>query len=83
MYNILKALQSSGTVKTFETSGSTWFETNTDFHGNFVCSNCGKIYDIGIDEKGILGNIEESGYSVQEAALILKGVCKECLLDHD
>ena len=83
VYNILKALQSSGTVKTFETGGSTWFETNTDFHGNFVCSNCGKIYDIDIDEKGILSNIEGSGNSVQEATLILRGICKECLPDHD
>lgn len=78
VYNILKALQTAGTIKSFEINGTTWFETNTDFHGNFVCTNCGKISDIDLDETGILANIETSGYEINEANLLLKGLCNNC-----
>lgn len=78
VYNILKALQTAKTIKSFEINGTTWFETNTDFHGNFVCSSCGTISDIDLDEVGILHGVESSGYKIEEANLLLKGLCNNC-----
>lgn len=78
VYNILKALQTAGTIKSFEISGTTWFETNTEFHGNFVCTNCGTITDIDLNEGNLLSEIESSGVQINEANLLIKGVCRDC-----
>ncbi len=78
VYNILKALQTARTIKSFEINGTTWFETNTDFHGNFVCSKCGGISDIDLDQMNLLAKVENTGYHIDEANLLLKGVCNSC-----
>lgn len=78
VYNILKALQTAKTIKSFEINGTTWFETNTDFHGNFICSECGRISDIDLNHVNLLSGVENSGYQVEEANLLLKGVCNSC-----
>lgn len=78
VYNILKALQTAKTIKSFEINGTTWFETNTEFHGNLVCSRCGNISDIDVHDTGLLNGVESSGFEVEEANLLLKGLCKNC-----
>lgn len=80
VYNILKALQSAGTVRSLEVNGTTWFETNTKFHGNFVCNVCGNIYDLDLDENVLLDSIGNNGNEIEQASLVLKGVCRECRL---
>ncbi len=78
VYNILKALQSAGTIHSLEVNGTTWFETNTKFHGNFVCNVCGNIYDLDIDEASILERVDSDGNEINQASLILRGVCRSC-----
>ena len=78
VYNILKALQSTGTVRSLELNGATWFETNTNFHGNFVCNVCGNISDLEVDQGALLSSLTSSGYEVEQASLIIRGVCREC-----
>ncbi len=78
VYNILKALQSAGTLKSLELNGTTWFETNTKFHANFLCTVCGNIYDMDMDEDSLLRSIDVDGNLIEQASLILKGVCREC-----
>jgi Fe2+ or Zn2+ uptake regulation protein len=80
VYNILKALHSAGTIKSFEINGTTWFETNTEFHGNFICANCGKITDVDVDSDSILTTVENTGFEVSEANLLIKGLCRDCRL---
>ncbi|HLH86638.1 MAG TPA: Fur family transcriptional regulator [Thermoplasmataceae archaeon] len=81
VYNILKTLQVTGTVKSFEAKGTTWFETNTALHGNMVCENCGKIYDVSIDDLDILPKLRGQGYDIRDVNLILTGRCPECRSD--
>lgn len=78
VYNILKALLTAGTIKSFEINGTTWFETNTEFHGNFICSGCGEITDIDLNDVGILTSLEASGHEIVEANLLLRGTCRDC-----
>lgn len=78
VYNILKALLTAGTIKSFEINGTTWFETNTQFHGNFICNSCGEISDIDMKNGSIMSSLEASGNEINEASLLLKGVCKKC-----
>ncbi|MHB1471974.1 MAG: Fur family transcriptional regulator [Thermoplasmataceae archaeon] len=78
IYNILKALRDAGTINSFEANGTTWFETNHEFHGNFICSNCGKITDvpIGTDLMANLNSLD--GFTVENVSLILSGTCEKC-----
>lgn len=78
VYNIMKVLQSSGRINSFEVNGLTWFESNTDFHGNFVCVQCGKIFDVEMDSGSMMRQMEDSDYNVKEVSVIMKGTCKGC-----
>lgn len=78
VYNILKALRESGNINSFEVNGKTWFETNVQFHGNLVCSNCGKIVDIEVDPVKFTELSSNGSYKVTGANLVMRGLCKEC-----
>jgi Fur family peroxide stress response transcriptional regulator len=78
IYNILKAMKDAGTINSFEANGTTWFETNHEFHGNFICRNCGEIVDIPISQSLIKEMNSLEGFSVEEMNLILSGVCEKC-----
>ncbi|MCL4337958.1 MAG: transcriptional repressor [Candidatus Thermoplasmatota archaeon] len=78
VYNILKALHSAGTIKSFEINGTTWFETNTEFHGNVICAGCGKISDVDVDRNSLISSVETTGFEVSEANLLIKGLCRDC-----
>jgi Fe2+ or Zn2+ uptake regulation protein len=78
VYNILRTLQASSVLKSFELKGATWFETNTDNHANFLCEVCGEISDIQIERNDISDQIRDMGYDVTESSFILKGKCPKC-----
>lgn len=78
IYNILKAMKDAGTINSFEANGTTWFETNHEFHGNFICRNCGEIVDIPINQSLIREMNSLEGFSVEEINLIFSGVCEKC-----
>lgn len=78
VYNILRTLQKSSVLRSFELKGATWFETNTETHANFLCEICGEISDIDIERSAISDPIREKGYEVTESNLILKGKCPKC-----
>ncbi|MEM3675852.1 MAG: Fur family transcriptional regulator [Thermoplasmataceae archaeon] len=78
VYNILKTLQQTGTVKSFEAKGTTWFETNTSLHGNMVCENCGRIFDVNIEELDILSKLNGRGFEIRDVNLIMTGRCPDC-----
>lgn len=77
-YNILYALKAAGTLKSFESRNTTWFESRTDFHANFVCTNCNNIYDLEIEEQKILSLLYKDGFEIEDMDLILRGTCPKC-----
>ena len=78
VYNILRALQKSSILKSFELKGATWFETNTGSHANFMCDVCGEITDLEIEPHSIIKSASDAGYNVTDSSYILRGVCPKC-----
>lgn len=78
VYNILRALRDSGSINSFEANGSTWFETNVDFHGNLICRDCGRIMDIHLDKELVNELLPVKKFSIDSANLVLRGLCSHC-----
>ena len=78
VYNILRTLQKSSILKSFELKGATWFETNTGSHANFMCDVCGEITDLEIEQHSIIKSASDAGYNVTDSNYILRGVCPKC-----
>lgn len=60
--------------------GSDRFDGRTDRHYHMICEKCEKVYDIELD---ILENLpcminSQSGHTLTEVTLTLKGICKSC-----
>jgi Fe2+ or Zn2+ uptake regulation protein len=78
IYNILKAMKDAGTINSFEANGTTWFETNHEFHGNFICRNCGEIVDVPVN-RNLLNDLNSmEGFSVEDVSLVISGTCEKC-----
>jgi Fe2+ or Zn2+ uptake regulation protein len=78
-YNALYALEKAGALRSFELKNTTWFESRIKFHANFICNECGKIYDIEVDEKKLKSLINSKGFDIENMDLIISGTCKNCL----
>ena len=58
------------------------YDTNLDEHHHFVCSDCGKIYDVYLKKVTYEPDTEKSPLvdaRIDTAELYLHGVCKDCL----
>ncbi len=77
-YNILHALKAAGTLRSFESRSSTWFESRTEFHANFICKNCGNIYDLDVSEDKIISMLHAKGFEIDDIDLIVRGTCHQC-----
>jgi Fur family peroxide stress response transcriptional regulator len=54
------------------------YDADVSDHGHFVCSRCGRIYDLGINFECLeLKGLE--GFVVSEKNIIFKGFCPRCL----
>jgi len=78
VYNILKALRDAGTINSFEANGTTWFETNHEFHGNFICRNCGEIIDVPMSHTLMEDLNAMKGFAVEDVSLVISGTCEKC-----
>lgn len=79
IYNIMKALHASGRIESFELNGQTWFESNTEFHGNLVCVKCGNIFDLELEKDSVLSGIDSSEFRIDNISVLMEGVCRSCL----
>lgn len=82
VFRILKSFVDKGLIRKLEfREGKTRYELNNDDHHHFVCSDCGKVEDIGKDTimKDYIEKIEDKyGFKVSEHALEFFGLCEEC-----
>ena len=83
VYNSLDILKKYGLIQALTICGS---EQRYDFahgmHHHFLCTKCGKIYDIDFkcpNIKEIRSSIESSGHKIDEVHGYFKGTCKNCL----
>jgi Fur family transcriptional regulator, peroxide stress response regulator len=80
VYNVVESLAKAGIINSLRFVNSTElhvdFDTDTHFH--FVCSNCGKIYDIDSDLE-IQDVVKKSGHKADGYNVNIYGTCKICL----
>ena len=49
-------------------------------HAHFLCTGCGKVSDVHVDEQHFVEHAKESctGARIDEAEIVFKGLCAEC-----
>ncbi|MEZ0318910.1 MAG: Fur family transcriptional regulator [Pyrobaculum sp.] len=70
VYSILKLLEESGAVVSFEHGGRTYYDSVTP-HINVVCLNSGKVMDIESEE--VIEALRNRG--VHPSSIVVKGIC--------
>lgn len=82
VYRNLNLLVELGMVRKVESAGSTSirYDGRNDEHCHLVCSSCGKIMDIDVNMFTALDDKlkSETGFTVAEHGIILKGTCSAC-----
>lgn len=81
VYNTLKLFSDKGLCLSLTINEKqACYDGHTHPHGHFLCSHCGKIYDIPQDENA--GAIEEmflNGHKVTEVHCYYRGICADCM----
>jgi Fur family ferric uptake transcriptional regulator len=82
VYDVLRALTTSGLVRRIEPSGSVArYESRVgDNHHHVVCRSCGSIADVdcAVDETPCLTASDDHGYVIDEAEVVYWGTCPDC-----
>lgn len=78
VYNIFRAMKSSGIIQSFEVNGSTIYESNSIPHANFICTSCGSITDYPTEGENFIDMARSSGAVVQSVDIVIKGLCPSC-----
>ena len=77
VYNTVKILEKSGIIKAISIEGfRTRYDANAEFHGHFLCKDCGMVYDVAINE---CPNFPKAGFEVSSKDVYYSGRCKSCL----
>ena len=83
VYNSLDILKKYGLIQALTICGSEHrYDIKHNMHHHFLCTNCGRIYDIEFkcpNVKEIRSEIEKSGHCIGEVHGYFKGMCKDCL----
>ena len=80
VYNTLHLLYSSGAILALGIEeGNVRFDGYTHPHAHFLCSECGKVYDVEFDDSDfVMRNAPRNAASITEAQLYYKGICTDC-----
>ncbi len=78
VYRNLNILKEEGKIIEIQDSKQSRFDAKTQPHYHFKCEKCGGLYDIEKEEVLISTNLEEKGYQLKDAFVILKGICYKC-----
>lgn len=80
VYNTLHLLYEHGAILALCIDGvNTHFDGYTSPHAHFMCSQCGKIYDVDLDDVAFVErNTPKNASIVTDAQLYYKGVCAAC-----
>ena len=79
VYRNCNRLAEAGELLRLDTGGKTHFDADISDHQHFVCSECGRVYDLFFElpEETIVGNLPE-GFTHNSHRLYFFGVCKNC-----
>ncbi len=83
VYDVLQALTVAGLVRRIHARGSVArYESRVgDNHHHVVCRSCGAIADVdcAVGHTPCLTAAEDHGFLIEEAEVVYRGVCPECL----
>ncbi len=82
VYNTLKTLNELNLIEElYLLDKKVVFDTNTTPHFHFLCTKCGKIYDIKSTTCFSLDKCKDifPGALIEKSHIYLYGICKECL----
>ena len=86
VYDVLRALTTSGLVRRIEPAGSVArYESRVgDNHHHVVCRSCGAIADVdcAVGDTPCLTASHDHGYSIDEAEVVYWGRCQRCSAEH-
>lgn len=60
-------------------AGRTALTTRCAGHSHMYCTVCGGVVDADVDEKQVMKLVKNQKGAVQDCAVVLFGVCEECL----
>ena len=87
VYDVLRALTGAGLVRCIEPPGSVArYEARVgDNHHHVVCRSCGAIADVdcAVGEIPCLTPSDDHGFAIDEAEVIYRGRCPECVAAHE
>ena len=76
VYNALKSLCESGFLIPVTIDGDkVHYDANVDFHGHFICTCCGEIYDFDVPEPHGSGL---GGFKIARKDVYYSGLCPSC-----
>ncbi len=78
VYRNLNLLASEGRILKLEINGEAHFDGFCSGHPHFVCSNCGKIYDIDQEEISKYALKKLKSFEASSVKVIFNGICKSC-----
>jgi Fur family ferric uptake transcriptional regulator len=83
VYDVLQVLTEKGLIRRFESPGSVArYETRIgDNHHHVVCRSCGAIADVAcaVGPAPCLEASESHGFEIDEAEVVYRGHCPDCL----
>ena len=78
VYNTVNKLAEEGIIKCIKIKDLEMrFDAQTEPHYHFVCTKCGRVYDVGLCCKNVL-NYDVDGHKVEDIFICYSGVCKAC-----
>ncbi len=79
LYRNLNRLAEEGIIKKIDGLDTTsHFDHNIHEHYHFICTKCGRIYDIEKGETKFPKIDVQKGFQVTSSDIILKGLCQNC-----
>jgi Fe2+ or Zn2+ uptake regulation protein len=81
VYNVLASLAGAGLAMTADAGpGATLYEAGREWHHHFVCRSCHRVFDVEclVGDRPCLTPGTDVG-EVDEAQVIFRGVCTECM----
>lgn len=84
VYAALEVLQQMGVIRRVATDGGTvvW-DARVEDHHHAVCRSCGAIVDVdaALDRDEVVAAARAAGFAVDDAQLVVRGLCAACRRD--
>jgi len=83
VYRNLRLLVEEGQISEIELARTlSRFDGNTQYHHHFICEQCGRVFDVGNDERMERAMVDEmsqgTGFKITHHRYELYGLCKDC-----